>query len=174
MAHKLFVENHFFFLFLIFDRDLPELIENVWLQVKSVIVKLMEKNDQKLTEETETALKQQILAVTDKESAVRQLMWKRLLAYVRLVKTNKVLPPVPPGFNDLSDELQSLSNTFKRLTVYNYSVFGEHLEKLLECIANPNYKEIEKSEENKCSDESTTKKDADAGPSQQKDVASQQ
>lgn len=62
-------------------------------------------------------------------------MRKRLLAYIRLVKTNKVIPPVPPGFGDWTDELQSLANTFKRITIYNYSVFGEHYEKILDQTA---------------------------------------
>lgn len=65
---------------------------------------------------------------------------------MRLVKTNKTLPPVPPGYNDISDELQTLANTFKRLTVYNYSVFGEHCEKILDELSKPNTASSESTE----------------------------
>lgn len=92
----------------------------------------LEKNNQELDSESENTLKQQITSLAKKESPVRQLMWKRLIAYVRLVKTGKLLPPAPPGYIDLNDELQSLASTFKRITVYNYSVFGEHCEQLLD------------------------------------------
>lgn len=113
-------------------RDLEENIESIWLQVKSVIVSHLEKKNQELDSESENTLKQQITMLAKKESPVRQLMWKRLVAYVRLVKTGKLLPPAPPGYAELNDDLQSLASTFKRITVYNYSVFGEHCEKLLD------------------------------------------
>lgn len=95
----------------------------------------MQEKDQVLTAESETTLKDQILSLAKKEAPVRNLMWRRLIAYVRLVKTNKSLPPVPPGYTDIIDEVQSLANTFKRLTVYNYSVFGEHFEKILDDLS---------------------------------------
>lgn len=117
---------------LFFHRDISGSIENVWLQVKSIILTKLREKEQILSEDIEKALKDQILSLSNIEAPVRKLMWKRLIAYMRLVKTNKILPPVPPGYNDLSDELQSLANTFKRLTAYNYSVFGEHLEKMLD------------------------------------------
>lgn len=120
-----------------YRRDVVETIENVWLQVKTVIVSKMQEKDQILTAESENTLKEQILSLSKKEAPVRKLMWRRLIAYVRLVKTNKTLPPVPPGYNDISDELQTLANTFKRLTVYNYSVFGEHCEKILDELSKP-------------------------------------
>lgn len=97
----------------------------------------MQEKDQVLTADSENTLKEQILSLANKEAPVRKLIWRRLVAYVRLVKTNKIVPPVPPGYTDLSDELQSLASTFKRLTVYNYSVFGEHCEKLLDDLTKP-------------------------------------
>lgn len=127
-------------------RDISETIENVWLQVKSVMVSKMQEKEQVLSLESESTLKDQILSLGNKESPVRKLMWRRLIAYVRLVKTNKALPPVPPGYNDISDELQTLANTFKRLTVYNYSVFGEHCEKILDEISKPAASETETAE----------------------------
>lgn len=128
--HKFFA-NQWFHSFSI-HRDLEENIESIWLQVKSVIVSHLEKNNQELDGDSENTLKQQITSLAKAEAPVRHLMWKRLVAYVRLVKTGKVLPPAPPGYTDLTDELQSLASTFKRITVYNYSVFGEHCEKLLD------------------------------------------
>lgn len=108
------------------------MIENVWLQVKSVILSKLQEKDQILSPESEDTLKEQIVSLSNKEAPVRKLMWRRLIAYVRLVKTNKNIPPVPPGYTDLTEELQALALKFKRLTVYNYSVFGEHCEKLLD------------------------------------------
>lgn len=116
----------------VFNREAAETIENVWLQVKSVIVAKMQEKEQILSTDTENTLKDQILSLSNKEAPVRKLMWRRLVAYVRLVKTNKSVPPVPPGYTDLTEELQTLASTFKRLTVYNYSVFGDHCEKLLD------------------------------------------
>lgn len=113
----------------------------------------MQEKDQVLTLESENTLKDQIISLSNKEAPVRKLMWRRLVAYVRLVKTNKALPPVPPGYNDISDELQTLANTFKRLTVYNYSVFGEHCEKILDEISKPNTTSTEASSS---SNDSTT------------------
>lgn len=102
------------------------------MQVKSVLTKKFQEKDQELDAASETTIKSQIIGLAKKDSAVRLLMWKRLLAYVRLVKANKITPPVPPGFGECADELQSLANTFKRITIYNYSVFGEQYEKILD------------------------------------------
>lgn len=135
-------------------------IENVWLQVKSVIVSKLQEKEQVLTVDSENALKDQILSLSNKEAAVRKLMWRRLIAYVRLVKTNKTLPPVPPGYTDISDELQTLANTFKRLTVYNYSVFGEHCEKLLDELSKPSTRTDLQSEATTSTNEITKTSDA--------------
>lgn len=97
----------------------------------------MQEKEQILSVDSENTLKDQILSLGNKEAPVRKLMWRRLIAYVRLVKTNKTVPPVPPGYTDFTDELQQLASTFKRLTVYNYSVFGEHCEKLLDDLSKP-------------------------------------
>lgn len=119
------------------NREVSETIENVWLQVKSVIVTKLQENEQTLSADSENVLKEQILSLAKEDSPVRKLMWKRLMAYVRLVKSGKTLPPVPPGYTDVTEQLQSLASTFKRLTIYNYSVFGEHCEKILEDLSKP-------------------------------------
>lgn len=100
--------------------------------MKSVIAKKLQETNQELDAASETTIKNQISQLAKKESPVRSLMWKRLLAYIRLVKTNKITPPAPPGFLESADELQSIANAFKRITIYNYSVFGEHYEKILD------------------------------------------
>lgn len=117
------------------NREVAESIENVWLQVKSVIVTKLQENEQTLSTDSENVLKEQILSLAKEDSPVRKLMWKRLMAYVRLVKTGKTLPPVPPGYTDVTEQVQSLASTFKHLTIYNYSVFGEHCEKILEDLS---------------------------------------
>lgn len=119
------------------NRNLSETIENVWLQVKTVIVSKLEEKNQVLTADSENTLKDQILSLSNNDAPVRKLMWRRLVAYVRLVKTNKTVPDVPPGYTDISEDLQTLASTFKLLTAYNYSVFGEHCEKLLDELSKP-------------------------------------
>lgn len=47
-----------------------------------------------------------------------------------MVSINKVLPPPPPGYLDFAEELD-LYITFKRITFYNYSVFGEYYHEVL-------------------------------------------
>lgn len=51
---------------------------------------------------------------------------------MRLVKTSKKVAPPPPGYIEFGVELQALAGTFHRLTVYNYSVFGEHYHEILD------------------------------------------
>lgn len=144
----------------IHSSDLEDTIESIWLQVKSVIASYLKKLDQELDGAVEMTLKQQITSLSKKNSPVRQLMWNRLVAYVRLVKAGTTLPPAPPGFTDFNDDLQSLANQFKRLTVYNYSVFGEHMEKLLAQMSEHSYDVAELSQK-----DTTAEKEATAGSS---------
>lgn len=62
-------------------------------------------------------------------------MWTQLIDYIRFVKMNKVWPSIPSGYIQLHDEIKTLAITFERLTAYNYLVFGEHFEELLDEIA---------------------------------------
>lgn len=142
-------------------RELGESIENVWAQVKSVIVTKLQEKEQVLSTESENVLKDQIVSLANKDSPVRKLMWKRLVAYVRLVKSGKTLPPVPPGYTDITDNLQALATSFKRLTIYNYSVFGEHCEKILEQLSQP-------TTENSSNANANTNADADANTTETK------
>lgn len=144
----------------VLNRDITDSIENVWLQVKTVISTKLQEKEQVLTADSENTLKDQICSLSNKEAAVRKLMWRRLVAYVRLVKTNKTLPAVPPGYTDISEELQTLANTFKRLTVYNYSVFGEHCEKILDQLSNPSGTIESQSEATTSTNETGQKSDA--------------
>lgn len=54
----------------------------------------------------------------------------RLMTYVRLINTSKVMPQPPPGYNDFLDELD-MCIAFRRITFYNYSVFGEFYHQIL-------------------------------------------
>lgn len=118
------------------DRQLEDAIVSLWLQVKSVIGTKLQENGQELDAASEATMNNQISQLVKKESPVRSLMWKRLLAYIRLVKSNQITPPPPPGFIEVTDELQSVANAFKRITIYNYSVFGEHYGKILDGTSN--------------------------------------
>lgn len=113
------------------DKDLVDTVENVWLQIKSVInSRLIDSKANEMDSETESSLKNQILLLAKKDSPIRSLMWKRLLAYVRLINTSKVQPPPPPGYTDFANELE-MYTAFRRITFYNYSVFGEYYHDVL-------------------------------------------
>lgn len=56
---------------------------------------------------------------------------RRLMSYAGLmVYKTQSTPPPPPGFADFADELE-LFVAFRRITVYNYMVFGEFYHKVL-------------------------------------------
>ncbi|XP_055617620.1 T-complex protein 11-like protein 1 isoform X2 [Toxorhynchites rutilus septentrionalis] len=113
-------------------KDLDDTIENIWLHVRSVIAgRLQELHQPQLLEPVESTLKNQILQIAKKESPVRNLMWKRLLAYTQLVlRTNNPIP-VPPGFQEFGEEVESLATAFKRISFYNYAVYGEYYHEIL-------------------------------------------
>ncbi|XP_055526010.1 T-complex protein 11-like protein 1 isoform X2 [Wyeomyia smithii] len=113
-------------------KDLDDTIENVWLHVRSVITnRLQELNQPKLDETLESTLKTQILQIAKKESPVRNLLWKRLLTFTQLVlRTNNAIP-VPPGFQEFADDVEGLAKAFKRISYYNYAVYGEYYHEIL-------------------------------------------
>ncbi|XP_055585627.1 T-complex protein 11-like protein 1 isoform X2 [Uranotaenia lowii] len=113
-------------------KDLDDAIENIWLHVRSVVVnRLKDLNQPELNESVESSLKAQILQVAKKESPVRALIWKRLLAYIQLVLRTNSHIPVPPGFQEFADEVESLATAFKRISYYNYAVYGEYFHEIL-------------------------------------------
>lgn len=59
------------------------------------------------------------------------ILGKRLLVYMKLSQRNKSLPATPPGYTDFNDDMQQFAIAFKRLTGYNYTVFGEHFHEIL-------------------------------------------
>lgn len=119
------------------EKELEDALASVWLQVKTVLNKRLEELHQKpLDEEAESTLKAQIIKIASLEtSPVRALMWKRLTTYVQLVLRSNVAIPPPPGFLDFVDELEGLGNAFKRVTYYNYAVYGEYYHDILAKIA---------------------------------------
>lgn len=105
--------------------------------MKSVLNKRLEELHQKpLDDETESSLKSHITQIASIEtSPVRTLMWKRLTTYIQLIlRSNSGIPP-PPGFVEFVDELEGLGNAFKRVTYYNYAVYGEYYHDILGKIA---------------------------------------
>ena len=118
------------------NKELEDALASVALQVKTVLGKRLEELHQKpLDEEADTALTSHITKIANIEtSPVRALMWKRLTTYIQLVlRTNSEIPP-PPGFVDFVDELEALGNAFKRVTYYNYAVYGEYYHDILSKI----------------------------------------
>lgn len=107
-------------------------IGKICQEIKSIIVSKLEENGKMLAEDIEGALKDSVFSLARKDSSLRSFMWGQLIAYLRLAKMNRILPPVPPGYTDVNNELQTLANTFKRFTVYNYLVCGDHYETILD------------------------------------------
>lgn len=117
------------------EEELPESLESVWLQMRSVIVKYREEQQQgPLEEATEQALKAQVLQLAKKDAPVRSLMWKRMKIFLRLCLYSKQMPPPPPGFVDCVDELEGFTTAFRTITAYNYAVFGDYYEEQIEKI----------------------------------------
>lgn len=113
-----------------------------------MIVSKLQDNKKILTIDTENALKFQILSLPSKESAIWKSMWQKLIGYIRFIKINKAISPVPTVYSDYSDELKTMASTFKRLTEYNFSVFGEYCEKSLDELSKPMAKAITQSKAN--------------------------
>lgn len=40
-------------------------------------------------------------------------------------------PPPPPGFMDFAEELEGIANAFKRVVVYNHSIFTDYFNQVL-------------------------------------------
>lgn len=119
------------FHFFRFNRQLEQSIENIWHKIRSVILHKHKECGKNIAADMESAIRDRVLSLAHKDSTIRSVMWSQLIAYVRLAKTIRTLPPVPPNYFEVSDELQSLADTFKRLTIYNYSVFGDYYEHIL-------------------------------------------
>lgn len=49
--------------------------------------------------------------------------------YVR--SKNGSQPPPPPGFLDYAEELEGIANAFKRVVVYNHSIFTDYFSQVL-------------------------------------------
>lgn len=120
------------------DKELEDALQNVWLQIKSVLTKRLQELYQKnLDEETETSLKAHIMKIANMdESPVRKLMWKRLFTYVQLVLRSNVSIPPPPGFQEFTDELEALGQAFRRVTYYNYAVYNEYYNEIVNKLGN--------------------------------------
>lgn len=55
---------------------------------------------------------------------------KRLIVYFRLVTASKNTIPAPPGYTDFVDNLD-ICIAFKRVALYNFSVFGDFYHEVL-------------------------------------------
>lgn len=114
------------------NKDLEDVLQNVWLQIRSVLEKRLKEVEKSLDEETENTLKAHILKIANSEdSPVRKLMWKRLFTYIQLVLRSNVAIPPPPGYQDFAEELENLGQAFRRVTYYNYAVYNEYYNEIV-------------------------------------------
>lgn len=114
------------------NKELEDVLQNVWLQIRSVLEKRLQEVQKTLDEETESTVKAHILKVADPEaSPVRKLMWKRLFTYIQLVLRSNVAIPPPPGYQDFAEELEHLGQAFRRVTYYNYAVYNEYYNEIV-------------------------------------------
>lgn len=121
-----------------------ESIGKFWLRLRSMIVSKLQDNKKALTSDMENAIKCKIMSLPNKESAIWKSMWQRLIGYIRYIKINKTVSPVPTVYSDFSDELRTIAVTFKRLTEYNSAVVGEYCDKLLDQFSKPRTKAVTK------------------------------
>lgn len=121
------------------DKDLEDVLENVWLQIKSALEKRLNEMSQNLDQETENTIKTHVLKIANlDDSPVRKLMWKRLFTYIQLVlRSNATIPP-PPGYQDFTEELENLGQAFRRVTYYNYAVYNEYYNEIISKLENAN------------------------------------
>lgn len=115
------------------QKELSEATKNIWIQIKTFInSKLTEENESEMDASAEKTLKSQILQIGKSDSPVRNLLWKRLYAYFRIVLGAKAgTPPPPPGYTNNQDELQAFAIALRRVILYNHSVFGEYFLQVL-------------------------------------------
>lgn len=119
------------------NKDLEDTIENVWLHINKTIDDKLKSLDQaKMDDNSETALKNQILQIAKPDSPVRSLLWQRFLTYIRLILRSNQPVPIPPGFTDYGEELGNFATAFKRVTYYNYAVYREYYHDILDKIIN--------------------------------------
>ncbi|KAL5276577.1 TCP11 family protein [Megaselia abdita] len=117
--------------------ELVDCMENVALQVIEVINTYLKENESDptpvaLSEVEENTIKTQIIQASKKESPVYNLMWKRLQTFVHFyVRSKNGSPPPPPGFMDYAEELESIAHAFKRVVVYNHSIFTDYFSQVL-------------------------------------------
>jgi hypothetical protein len=72
-----------------FYRDLSDALENVWLQIKTVITsRLQELKQPEIDEQTENTIKHNILQIAKPDSSVRTLMCKQKILFVQ--EPNKI------------------------------------------------------------------------------------
>jgi hypothetical protein len=45
---------------------------------------------------------------------------------------SNINPPPPPGYTDYSTEIEAFATAFKRVTFYNYAVYGEYYHEMLQ------------------------------------------
>jgi hypothetical protein len=107
-------------------------MENIWIQIKTVINKRLEEISQcSLDEQAEVTLRNHVMQIVKPDAPVRALMWKRLTAYIQLIlRSNAPIPP-PPGFHEFGEEMENLGTAFKRVTYYNYAVYGDYYHDIL-------------------------------------------
>nr|XP_018904255.1 PREDICTED: T-complex protein 11-like protein 1 isoform X1 [Bemisia tabaci] len=110
------------------DSDLAAVLPNVTEQViKDCKDFLNQIGGKQLSDDTIKALEGQIEKIANPEHKIRELVFKRVSDFLKLIISSSTATPtqVPPGLTSFQAELAQLAGRFLRLVSHNRKVFGE-------------------------------------------------
>ncbi|XP_055387894.1 T-complex protein 11-like protein 1 [Condylostylus longicornis] len=108
--------------------DFQDSRESIWIHI---LATFSQGNESQMRVDNDN-LKENFFYAIAKGSPVYCLMWKRLITYICIILKTKNSPPPPPGYEIYETELRTFALNFKRIVMYNYSVYGEHYLKVIQ------------------------------------------
>ncbi|XP_048765926.2 T-complex protein 11-like protein 1 isoform X2 [Ostrea edulis] len=111
------------------NSDLPKAMSNVGEQVNKTVNDFLSSHGFQAREEAQQKmLVGQITDISDKDNKVYNILFKRLLDFIRQIISSQHKEPlkVPAGFSAVERELSQLCGRFLRVISYNRSVFGSY------------------------------------------------
>ncbi|XP_053678568.1 T-complex protein 11-like protein 1 [Anopheles nili] len=114
--------------------ELKDTLESLWLQVLVSIEKHFKESGSPNNESKKLALKAQILEIDGRQSAVYNVVWRKLITYMNyvIVKEQENEVAFPPCYLDYRDEIMKISYTFKKVIAHNFAVHGEYYQQIMQ------------------------------------------